>query len=134
MDNGGENECGPPQKKQRLSCQRYRPEYTVSFKCISPSLVSDSHVRCNICMSDLSISHGGLDDIKRHVKAQKHVAKEKAKVGTPGIANFLLKQNEDLEAMRAEVHFTHFLVEHNLPLSAADHAGKLFRKMFPTTA
>lgn len=27
--------------------------------------------------------------------------------------------------------FTSFLVEHNIPLSASDHAGLLFRKMFP---
>ena len=30
----------------------------------------------------------------------------------------------------AEIKFTHFLVEHNCPLAAADHAGKLFRSMF----
>ena len=26
---------------------------------------------------------------------------------------------------------TSFLVEHNMPLSAADHAGALFKQMFP---
>ena len=31
---------------------------------------------------------------------------------------------------RAEVLFTGFLVEHNVPMSAADHAGKLFKQMF----
>ena len=33
--------------------------------------------------------------------------------------------------IRAETLFTSFLVEHNCSISAADHAGKLFREMFP---
>ena len=37
----------------------------------------------------------------------------------------------DLQTIRAEVAFSNFLVEHNIPLSAADHAGSLFRVMFP---
>ena len=36
----------------------------------------------------------------------------------------------DLNTIRAEVLFTSFLVEHNIPLSAADHDGPLL-KMFP---
>lgn len=36
---------------------------------------------------------------------------------------------EDFSVIRAECYFTAFLIEHNLPLSAADHAG--IRKMFP---
>ena len=37
----------------------------------------------------------------------------------------------DNSSIRAECYFTSFLVEHNLLLSAADHAGALFKKMFP---
>jgi hypothetical protein len=32
-----------------------------------------------------------------------------------------------------EALFTCFLLEHNLPVAVADHAGHLFRKMFPDT-
>jgi hypothetical protein len=31
----------------------------------------------------------------------------------------------------AEVLFTNFLIEHNVPIAVSDHAGSLFRKMFP---
>jgi hypothetical protein len=31
----------------------------------------------------------------------------------------------------AELLFTDFLVEHNIPLAAADHSSKLFSQMFP---
>ena len=35
------------------------------------------------------------------------------------------------DVTKAELLFTNFLIEHNLPLATADHAGPLFRKMFP---
>ena len=37
----------------------------------------------------------------------------------------------DTSVINAEVHFTDFLVEHNIALNASDHAGQLFRSMFP---
>ena len=40
--------------------------------------------------------------------------------------------SEDLKqaALAAEIKFTHFLVEHNCNLAAADHASKLFKSRF----
>ena len=35
------------------------------------------------------------------------------------------------QIIAAEVKFTNFLVEHNVPLAASDHAGALFKSMFP---
>ena len=37
----------------------------------------------------------------------------------------------DENAMKAELLFTGFICEHNLPISTADHAGKLLNAMFP---
>eukprot|EP00057_Strongylocentrotus_purpuratus_P012711 XP_011667185.1 PREDICTED: uncharacterized protein LOC105439660 [Strongylocentrotus purpuratus] len=37
----------------------------------------------------------------------------------------------DDSATKAEALFTGFLVEHNLPVAASDHAGPIFKKMFP---
>ena len=39
--------------------------------------------------------------------------------------------NSDQKVVKAELPFPGFLVKHNLPLSTADHAVKLFRNMFP---
>ena len=39
--------------------------------------------------------------------------------------------NLDQKVVKAELLFSSFLVEHNLPLSTADHAAKPFRNMFP---
>lgn len=43
-------------------------------------------------------------------------------------------QFSDFQVIRSEVLFTGFLVEHNLPMSVADHAGPLFKQMFPDSA
>ena len=46
--------------------------------------------------------------------------------------SFLSEKNEvSTKVIGAEVKFTAFLLEHNLPIAAADHAGPLFRSMFP---
>lgn len=48
------------------------------------------------------------------------------------ISAFLTSPETSLDdaVTRAEVYFTGFLVEHNVPLAASDHASKLFKKMF----
>ena len=63
--------------------------------------------------------------MKRHIDC--------GKAGSVKISTFFCdqKKTQDLDAIRAEALFTSFLVEHNIALSAADHAGKLFRNMFP---
>ena len=45
----------------------------------------------------------------------------------PISATVNLSQN----VVKAELLFSDFLVEHNLPFSTADHAAKLFWDMFP---
>lgn len=48
------------------------------------------------------------------------------------MAEILVKKNDAmLKATKAEMLFTAFLVEHNLPMSSADHASALFTNMFP---
>lgn len=39
--------------------------------------------------------------------------------------------SQDLKTIRAETLYAAHLAEHNIPITAADHAGPLFRKMFP---
>ena len=56
---------------------------------------------------DLSVGHGGLQDVKRHV----------------GTANTRPKHTQARQ-----------YVKHNLPLACTDHAGALFHKMFPDSA
>ena len=100
----------------------------------------DSRVRCKVCNRDISIAHGGRDDIEKHLatKAHERALEESKKLGkintffrqpvatTNGSSEF------ELSVTNAEVTFASFLVEHFVALSASDHAGAVFRKMFPT--
>ena len=65
---------------------------------------------------------------KRHVKNAKRVD-ILSKLNIKPSSN-----SDDLGTIRAEVLFTNFLLEHNLPVSAVDHATKLFPAMFLNSA
>jgi len=75
-----------------------------------------------------------MGDVEKHIRTTKHVVKagSGASCARP-IQNFFTN-SKDLSVIRAETLFAEFLVEHNLPLACSDHAGKLFRKMFPDSA
>ena len=45
--------------------------------------------------------------------------------------SYFRKPSEEEDATKAELLFTGFLIEHNIQIAASDHAGSLFRVMFP---
>ncbi len=122
----------PPAKKAHVT-QRFKSDYSVRFPVITKSNVSEGHAYCNMCMCDFSVSHGGIVDVKKHVNTAKHTSKSSLQSGTRKLPDFFAG-NKDLSVIRAEALFTEFVVEHNLPVACSDHAGPLFRKMFPDSA
>ena len=73
--------------------------------------------------------------MKRHCSSQKHEAGLRV-VSQQQPLTALLHQASSKPSFQdqvttAELLFTTFLVEHNLPLSSADHFSKLSKKMFP---
>ncbi|KAH6943803.1 hypothetical protein HPB50_027368 [Hyalomma asiaticum] len=69
-------------------------------------------------------------DMKMHIASQKHTNYVIAAEGQDTTGSFFQKSCEE-SAIRAQCLFAGFLAEHNLPLSVSNHAGPLFRKMFP---
>ncbi|KAH6946853.1 hypothetical protein HPB50_015642 [Hyalomma asiaticum] len=116
--------------KSKKYLQVFLDSYTAEFPCFVTSRKGDKYGFCTTCACDVSVSHGGKADIKVHIASQKHQDYFRAADGQGNIGSFFQKSCED-SAIRAECLFTGFLVEHNLPLSVSDHAGLLFRKMFP---
>ena len=43
--------------------QQYKTEYTKSWDCITKSNKSDKHAFCTVCSVDISVAHGGRQDI-----------------------------------------------------------------------
>lgn len=123
-----------PEAKKPRRAQRFRKEYALKWPFLLPSKVDEYHTFCSICNCDFSISHGGVTDCEKHVQTSKHLASVsiKRKHGG-GIANFFARPSaeEDHSVINAEVLFTDFIVEHNIPIAVTDHVGPLIRKMFP---
>eukprot|EP00745_Piridium_sociabile_P013486 TRINITY_DN1993_c0_g1_i4.p1 TRINITY_DN1993_c0_g1~~TRINITY_DN1993_c0_g1_i4.p1 ORF type:complete len:336 (+),score=40.99 TRINITY_DN1993_c0_g1_i4:441-1448(+) len=121
-------------KKPRIG-QKFRENYSEQFPCVKRSSVSIYHALCTVCVYDFKVSHGGILDVQRHVKSARHTQISDCKKATPSVTNFFSgSQSDNLELIRAETLFANFLVEHNIALSASDHAGNLFRKMFPNSS
>jgi len=118
-----------PVKKKRRTMQQFRTEYSAQYPIIRKSTIDCYHAFCTICSADVSVAHGGISDIQKHVASVKHALKAKLREAKP-VSSFFAPST-DLSVINAEVLFTDFLVEHSLPFASANHAGPLFKKMFP---
>ncbi|XP_063216897.1 uncharacterized protein LOC134527858 isoform X1 [Bacillus rossius redtenbacheri] len=116
-------------KKHYWQC--FRKDYSEEFSFILKSDKGQKYAFCSVCRCDISISHGGRSDILLHVKSNKHAGNVQNSENSQKISTFFTNSSSEDSVTRAECLFTYFLIEHNVPLSAADHAGPLFRKMFP---
>ena len=61
-------------KKVRKYMQKYKDEYSKQLACIVKLSKSDKHAFCTICLADISITHGGLNDVKKHIATIKDVS------------------------------------------------------------
>lgn len=116
--------------EKKRAYQKFKKEYAQQFP-VSTSSLGEYHAFCTVCSVDFLISHGGVNDIKKHIKSKKHLDQSKVRANTPRISNFFASSSGDHNVIQAETLFTEFIIEHNLPLAVADHASRIFRKMFP---
>ena len=118
----------------RKSCkkwsQKFKEDYSDEWPCITRSSKGIYHAFCKICNDSISVEHGGRDDIRRHVATKRHCEIANARSGNT-MFSYFRKPSEEEDAMKAELLFTGFLIEHNIQIAASDHAGSLFRVMFP---
>lgn len=63
-------------------------------------------------------------------QSRSHVLSQSRKITDSFVSS---KGEMSLKVIGAEVMFAAFLLEHNLPIATADHAGQLFRSTFPDT-
>ena len=52
--------------------------YKTDFAFMQTSRLSDSYTFCMVCRCDISISHGGQNDITQHAKSSNHAQNSKA--------------------------------------------------------
>ncbi|XP_038065360.1 uncharacterized protein LOC119735640 [Patiria miniata] len=115
--------------------QFYGKKYGQEFDFITSSKKDKQHAFCKVCRRDVSIAHGGRNDIVKHTKSKLHV--DSMSMRTEAHSTMKLTSwastSQDLNVTRAECLFTAFYLEHNIPLSAASHVGPLLRKAFPNS-
>jgi hypothetical protein len=123
--------AGPVTKKVKRA-SKWQPEWTRYN--MTASQRGASFVHCKVCGIDFSVAGGGVHEIKRHIDTKKH------KENVRGMTNQLtltstmpLLSTNSLEndITAAELYFTTFIAEHNIPFLAADHFTKLCKSMFP---
>ena len=125
----------PSRKKPRLSHSktRFNPAWNNKHPCIVQVRGEPWKAYCTVCSKSFSVCHQGYRDVERHIKGLVHQSGSRVVMQTRKITNSFLSEKDDVSTMviGAEVKFAAFLLEHNLPIAAADHAGPLFRSMFP---
>ena len=92
-----------------------------------PSTKGPGFGRCKYCNTYINIAHGGVYDVKKHLSSSKHQEMVKAVGSSRNVSEFF--QPSPIE--RAEVLFSNFVAEHNIPFMTTDHFTNLTSSMFP---
>jgi hypothetical protein len=130
-------ETGPSLPKKIRRRQPFLAEYKMKYPFLSKSDRGDDYAFCSICSSHFSVAHGGMNDCAIHTSGEKHkkyasIVKNQRTISSFACAD--VYSDLDHQVMSAELSFMNFLFEHDVPIAASDHAGELFRKMFPDSA
>jgi hypothetical protein len=120
----GESEDHPgPAKRPSNYRQEWKPWG------MSSSQRGPKFAHCDLCGVHVSVSHGGVNDVKKHIGTVKHKAMQKASDENRSLGAFFPSSAAafNMSVIRSEVLFANFLAKHNLP----DHYTHLACVMFP---
>lgn len=117
--------------KRKHSVTSFQKEWSKMWPCIQPVRQYPDKAFCAVCSSSFSIVHQGKRDVERHIKGSEHKRLSGIVNSCQTLTKFLPDRKSQDKVINAEVLFTGYILEHNLPFESAAHAGPLFRKMFP---
>ena len=122
-------------KRQRHTDSKYQHEWSIMYRGIKPSKKGSTYAFCSLCGVDISITGGGVHQIKRHCANKKHCSRVQEVSSQPTISTAECSQAEATklsdQVCCAELCFARFVVELNLPFAVADHFNCLVPVMFP---
>ena len=100
---------------------------------VTASRTGPTYANCKVCDTDFVIAGGGVHEMKRHMETKKHKENAKSMENQLTLQSALSRSKNSLEddITAAELYFTTFISEHNIPFLAADHFTKLCKVMFP---
>jgi len=117
-------------KAKKIYKVKFNNTWLSEFPWLRSSSKSSNHAFCVPCNTHFSIAHSGHYDIMQHSKGEKHSSNTSSTQYTRKVQDMFKKQDKD-DVLKAEVLFTAFVAEHNIPFLVADHFTKLVKEMFP---
>ena len=139
--NNDEGETTPAPKKQKsISKKSAGKSKAAKFQThwsLPPHIASSSkgntYAYCQLCSSHFSVSHGGYNDVTRHVSGSLHQQRLKDSSQTASISSFFRKDApaHTQAVTSAEVRMVQFIARHNISFQTADHLSQLFPVLFP---
>ena len=121
-----------PASKKKAYSVHFNPAWSEEFPWVKKSSKSVHHAFCSSCTIDFSIAHSGKYDIKQHAVGQNHKKSLGSTQFNKKVTSFFGQLKDSTDAVtRAEVIFTNFLTEHNIPFLVADHFTMVVKEMFP---
>ena len=92
---------------------------------------------CRVCSKHFSVSHGGIDNVRRHGEGKKHLELFKARKSTNQVTKYYVSSNSsslDENVIKAETLISLAMAKHNVPLAFADHLAKVVKAAFPDSS
>ncbi|KAJ8914119.1 hypothetical protein NQ315_016194, partial [Exocentrus adspersus] len=133
----------PPKKQKRLCVYKkeWEKDYAWlrqarTFECGSAASCSTSSAFCVVCKKMFIVSHGGLNDVKRHANRADHINHIRAQQTSQTLTAFLkidrgrLDTDEEL-ILAAEVTKVYHLIKHTQSFNSTDCESKLCATIFP---
>ena len=81
----------PPKKKQRYTC-KYQDKWTVKYPWVFKSRHGIEHAFCKVCVIDITVDHGGKNDLKKHSIIEKHTRLQKSQNTTAPVTKLFFSE------------------------------------------
>ena len=120
----------PATKKRKIGTGRHLKEQYEGL--IESSKKGQDYSYCVLCKKDIKVTTSGFHDLESHFKTKKHAENlAVSKTFKPANMHFAPKKESNTATTEAEVKFCHFIADHNIPFTAADHFSDLVKSLFP---
>ena len=123
-----------PAKKRKQYAGVYQADWGRMFEGMTaPPKLRERYAWCVPCSRDIKVSVSGVYDVRKHLKSKLHVRVVDFSRQQKSITTFFKRAGIDTpdSVMKAEVMFSYFVAEHNLPAAIAGHFTDLVPRLFP---
>jgi hypothetical protein len=111
----------------KRSC-KYLERFSIKYSFITKGR-TDYEAFCKHCKTYISISHGGVSDIKCHIMKTKHQQKVNASASSKKVSSFFVKESSS-KLIATEICLAYHVVKHHQSFNSSNCNNTLFPKLF----